>query len=294
MVAKGMHRSSKITLFLVGGVILALLAGYLGATIRGGGAGEEATKSSSSTAWSWVKKIRDNGELRVGVSSSPPGITEADDGTWQGFELIAPQAIADTLGVKLKTVPTTFENAVAALQANQFDMMVSLNVTPDRSLSIRFSIPHWVAEDVFLVRADSGFTSAQAVIDAGEPIAVPAGTSQDKALTARGANVLRLKSYQEANLALTSGRAVASFLDIPGAAAFASERDDVKIVVPRPSMSVQAVGYGLSPNIDESSLAYLNAELDTLLKRGVIEAAMIQSGYLTADQLGDLELKSSR
>jgi polar amino acid transport system substrate-binding protein len=288
-----MQRGTRVTLIIVGVIVLSLVGGYLGALVRGGTSSTTAGNTQSSS-WSWVDKVKKNGALRVGVASSPPGIVQGDDGKWKGFELIAPEAIAKTLGVKVKTVSTTFENAVAGLQADQFDMMVSLNMTPDRSLSIRFSSTEWTATDVFLVKADSGFKSADAIIATGKPIAVPAGTSQDKELTALKANVLRLKSYQDANLALTSGRAIASFLDVPGAASFAKQRDDVKILVPNPPISVQAVGYGMSPNIDEASLQFVDNSLDTLIKSGVIQRQMVKDGFVTTDQLGDLELSTSR
>ena len=61
-----MTKTSKITLAVLGVLIVALVGGYLGAGLRGGSSASAADSGAPGNA-AFLQKIKDRGELRVGV-----------------------------------------------------------------------------------------------------------------------------------------------------------------------------------------------------------------------------------
>ena len=111
------------------------------------GAAQAQTAAASST-WEQIQKTK---KLRVGAAlsepwyykdtddSSAPGGVKVGDTLWRGIGPNLGKLVADAMGVELEMVETTWGNAVAGLQANQFDTMFILDPTPVRALSVAFS-----------------------------------------------------------------------------------------------------------------------------------------------------------
>ena len=129
-----MTRTTKISLAVIGALVLALVGGYLGAGMRG------ADANASTQAGSWMDDIKDRGEFRVGVAIAPP-MTVEKDGKLGGANLIPLQHLADELGVKLVPVSATWNNIVAGLQAGRYDVAANLDSTLERAKAIQFSDP---------------------------------------------------------------------------------------------------------------------------------------------------------
>ena len=92
-----------------------------------------------------IDAIAERGTLRVGLtgdykpfsivdSAAPPGMT--------GLDVDMARSLADSLGVKLKIVPTTWKTMMADLLAEKFDIaMGGITVTLPRARTVLFSTP---------------------------------------------------------------------------------------------------------------------------------------------------------
>ena len=123
-------------------IFMGVLAGLLFAM-----AAPTAYAQSKST-WDQITETK---TLRLGVAISEPwyfkdansteegGGVKVGNDVWRGIGTLLGKEIADAMGVKLQLVETTWSNAVAGLQSNQFDFMFILDPTPQRALSVDFT-----------------------------------------------------------------------------------------------------------------------------------------------------------
>jgi ABC-type amino acid transport substrate-binding protein len=278
-----MTKTTKISLAVIGALVLALAGGYLGAGFRGAD-----SAAASATAGSWVQDIEDRGELRVGVAIAPP-MTVDKDGVLGGPNLIPLQQLADALDVKLVTVPADWENIVAGLQAGRYDVAANLDSTLERAKAIQFSDPVYEYQGVFVVKADSPYDSSEQIITSGEKVATPAGSAPGAAVAESGAEVLELTDYTSSLNAVEANRAIAVFADLPTAESQAQANDNYKIVVPDPAIYAATANYGVPADIDARSLELINIAIRGANLSGVMERAYVEENYLPIDQLGDLE-----
>ena len=104
-------------------------------------------------AQSTAQQIKQRGELRIGVTPGEPWFfKDPGSGDWSGIGYRMGQQVAKDMGVKLVPVETTWGNAVAAVQANQIDVMFVLDATDERKKAIDFpDAPFfWYAQGVLL------------------------------------------------------------------------------------------------------------------------------------------------
>lgn len=286
-------KQSRYTFYVIGVLILAWLAGYFGGKAGSdGGSTQAVAASGDSGKAAWVDGIKKAGELRVGCADAPPTIVVKADGTCTGPDLLPLQSFAAGIGVKVKTVATTWQNIVAGLQADKYDVAADLDQTVERSLAIRFTKPSWSYPGVFLVERDSSYTSSTQILDADKPIATSQGTALDAALQQAKANELRVDTYQNAAAGVKAGKAIAVFTDLGTAVDMATKDKSLGIVVPDPAVFVHHVAYGVPAGIDSRSMDILNVAIDNSVASGEIDRAFAEAGYRDVDALGDLEIKS--
>jgi len=86
--------------------------------------------------------VRATRMLRVGLTGDyAPYARLAPNGTLHGADVTMARALAQSLGVTLQIVPTTWKTMAADLQADRFDVaMGGVSVTPDRAAIGDFSI----------------------------------------------------------------------------------------------------------------------------------------------------------
>lgn len=286
-------KQSRYTFYVVGVLILAWLAGYFGGKAGSDGGSTQTVASSGDSAKSaWVDKIKKAGVLRVGCADAPPTIVVKTDGTCTGPDLIPLENFATGIGVKVKTVATTWQNIVAGLQADKYDVAADLDQTVERSLAIRFTNPSWSYPGVFLVERDSDFTTSTQILDSGKAIATSQGTALDTALQQAKAKELRVDTFQNAAAGVKAGKAVAVFADLGTAVDMATKDKSFGIIVPDPAIFVHHVAYGVPAGIDARSMDILDVAIDNSVASGEIDRAFAEAGYREADALGDLEIKS--
>jgi polar amino acid transport system substrate-binding protein len=278
-----MTKTSKITLAVLGVIIVALVGGYLGAGLHGGSPAAAAAGGSGEATF--LQKIKDRGELRVGVALAPPMTAQQADGSLGGPNLIPLQELAEELGGTLTPVPADWSNIVAGLQADRYDFAANLDATVERSLAIQFTDPVYEYQGVFVTKADSPYRTSDDLLGSGRPVATAQGSAPEAALKNGGANVQSIDNYTNAISTVQAGRAVAEFTDLPTAEAQTQADPTLKIVVPEPSIYSATANYGVPNTVDPWSLQTVNTAIQRAKDSGRLSQAYKDVNYFEIDDL---------
>lgn len=193
--------------------------------------------AAPSSTWEQVQK---NKVLRIGVVVAPPWFLKKPDGAWSGMGVSVSQAAANGLGVKLEFVETTFGNAVAALQANQIDMMPMLDPTPARAAAVSFpGNPLYYQTLGILVQSDASIKLWSELNNGKFRIGVAQGAAPDQFITANfpKATILRFPGNPEVLAAFQSKRVDGISLFHPALVNASNNMKLGKIVIPTPLRS---------------------------------------------------------
>ncbi|MDR5701639.1 substrate-binding periplasmic protein [Agromyces aerolatus] len=287
-----MARSKKPSpvLAALGVIVLGALAGFGAAMLAPSGASTASSGGASPGAW--IAEIKKNGELRVACADSPPTSKVEADGSCDGPVLLPFKELAEALDVEFVNVGTTYQSIIAGLQAGKYDIAANIDATMARTLAVRFTVPGWTYEGVFVIprSAAETYPTAESILIADAPVATAQGTSFDQALALRDLlqEPVLLQTYQDAAQAMKAGRASSLFTDIGTATTYVASDPDLCIVVPDPVIVTNSVVNGVSPNIDEHSLQTVNFAIEDSVNQGRFAAAMTESGYIAEDNLGSM------
>jgi polar amino acid transport system substrate-binding protein len=279
-----MTKTSKITLAVLGVIIVALVGGYLGAGLRGGSS-DSAGGSGAPGNGAFLQKIKDQGELRVGVALAPPMTTTLPDGTLGGPNLIPLQELAEELGVKLTPVPADWSNIVAGLQADRYDFAANLDATVERSLAIQFTDPVYEYQGVLVTKTDAPYRTSDDVLGSGQPIATAQGSAPEATLKNLGVNVQSIDNYTNAIATVQAGRAAAEFTDLPTAESQTQADPTLKIIVPDPVLYSATANYGVPSTADAWSLQAVNIAIQRAKDSGRLTKAYQDVNYFEIDNL---------
>ncbi len=155
-----------------------------------------------------LANIKQAGVLNVGVFEDfPPFASAGPDMTLHGYDIDVANALAKTLGVKLKLVGVTGQNRIPYLQEHKVDILLSVGQSPEREKVIDFTdayAPYYIA-----VLGPHALKVATAADLAGKSIGVNRGTLDDTSLTAASpasANIKRFDNYNGVITAFLSGQ----------------------------------------------------------------------------------------
>lgn len=102
-----------------------------------------AASTVSVLAQSMLEEVMQRGTLRVGMSTFVPWAMRDKKGELIGFEIDVAKKIAKDMGVEIEFVPTAWSGIIPALLAKKFDIIIGgLSVTPERNLTVNFTIPY--------------------------------------------------------------------------------------------------------------------------------------------------------
>ncbi len=102
---------------------------------------QEAQQALSSE--SVIETIKQNGVLRVGMSTFVPWAMRNKEGELIGFEIDVATQLAEDMGVEVEFVPTAWDGIIPALLAGKFDVIIGgMTITPERNLTVNFTAPY--------------------------------------------------------------------------------------------------------------------------------------------------------
>jgi polar amino acid transport system substrate-binding protein len=243
-----------------------------------GVAGVASAQAADDGGSTW-ERIHARKELRIGVAASEPWFRrDPATGGWSGLGTAVGEAMARDLDVKLVPVETTWGNAVAGLQANQFDVMFILDATPQRALAVDFPVqPLFYYAQGLLVRDGIDAKTWAGLNRADFRVAVTLGTAPDRDITARLplAAIQRFATNDQATLAFQSGHVDAVCFYHP---ALLMQRAQVKmgtVVLPEPVRASTTSG-GVRREADKTFRDWLGTAMDFYYVTGQTQAMFVQ------------------
>lgn len=243
-------------------------------------------------------RVRSSKKLRIGavLAANPFYYKDLKTGEWVGIYIDLAKEIAKELEAELDILETTYGNAVLDLQSDKVDIFLGLNPTPKRALAIDFSEP--LFQNGYCVLAKEGYKPATwaEMNNPDVKIAVDIGSSQD-ILVSRfcpNATIMRLKSADEATVALQSGRADVQCITFFLAMGILKKNPSVGVfVMPTPIMRATShIGFRREP--DKTMRDFVDAWIVYSSGLGLIRSIVINNfdavGIKEADFPPDVEI----
>lgn len=214
-----------------------------------------------------VDQIRERGALRIaGILNEDPYFSkDPRSGEWRGFVVEMGKNMADTLGVKLEVVESSWANSILDVQSGKVDLAFALTALPTRALSVSFSNPTYYNSFVMISPKDELKGKSWAELnDPKYTIAVDLGSAQDL-ITQQylpNANILRFKTRDEAVLALTTGKADAVINTVLNGMVMTKKNAQLgKVFIPEPVLSSPSV-IGMKLDSDSTWKGFVSAWAD--------------------------------
>jgi ABC-type amino acid transport substrate-binding protein len=214
MKSKVENQKLKIKNFRVGSLPLVILAvlvcAYLAFTWL-----VPAAPPKPDDTWT---RIQNEKIVRIGVDpSSPPFVADDGKGNLSGLDVALAKELANQWGAQIQWVYTGFDGLYDALNAKQFDMILSaLPYNPAKTQDVYFSHAYFNGGPILIVRGDDTTTTGLDKLQ-GRAIAVELGTNGDSvARKWQKRYTLQLREYhtaQDALRALQKNEARAAIVD---------------------------------------------------------------------------------
>ena len=229
------------------------------------------------------EKVQSEGVLKVGAAvAAPHAIRDPKTGEWSGVAIDVLKKFAETLEVEFQVVDTTWDNIIAGMQANKWDIAVALNRTPRRAIAINYSAPYWFYQ-ISLVynksneKIDSSWKSLADFDKSGVTIAVMSGTAQDHSITPliQNATIARLPDFDASRMAVISNRADVLADDADGNMLFAESNPEWSAtVIPDPAIAKQGIAFGFRETVPLEDIQALDILIEELRAEGVMDQWM--------------------
>jgi polar amino acid transport system substrate-binding protein len=237
--------------------------------------------------------IKSKGTLIVGTEAqyAPNEFIASDGHTVIGMDPDMVKAIAAVLGLKAQMVNSTFEAIIPGLSAGRYDVGASsFTDTKEREKTVDF-VTYLSVGQAFLTKANGGPTPNTLADLCGLTVAVEKGTvefeeaeKQNKKCKEAGKPIklLVFPGQNDANLALSSGRAEVDYADSP-IIAYQVRKLGVSV---RSSPTFGAAPYGLAlpkgngmakPVLEALKVLMANGTYAAILKRWELQSAAISN-----------------
>lgn len=211
-----------------------------------------------------IDQIRDRGVLRVaGIPTEAPYfVRDIRTGEWSGFVVDMAADMAETLGVNLEMVESSWANSILDIQSGRVDLAFALTALPTRALSIYFSEPTYFNSFVIVSPNEELANASWADLNSPDvTIAVDTGSAQDNIARAYlpRANMLRFQTRDEAVIAVATGRADALINTVLNSMVMRSRNPAIgDVYVPEPRLSSPSV-IGVNYAADEQFKTFVSA-----------------------------------
>ncbi|MGC2963748.1 polar amino acid transport system substrate-binding protein [Paraburkholderia sp. GV068] len=237
-----------------------------------------SAKADDGSTWQNVRKA---GVLRCGAATAPPYVMrDVTTGKYRGFfSELCRQFGENVLKVKVEFVNTTWDNIVAGLQSDKWDLSLALNDTPARREAISFSKPavDYTVSFAYNKKNPKFANGIKTLADIDRKdvnVAVMSGTAADKAITAtlKHANIVRLPGDDEVRLSLLSRRVdMVADPSITNMLLTQAHPEWAATFSPNPPLAHQDVAFGIRKDIPAADVAVLNSFIDQQVKTGQID-----------------------
>ncbi|WP_029005918.1 transporter substrate-binding domain-containing protein [Azorhizobium doebereinerae] len=270
-------------------------AGAATAAAMGGLIAPAAAQTAEETTFDRIRRTK---KLRIGAvaGAAPYYHKDLASGQWKGFYIDISKALADELEVQLEITETTWGNAVLDLQANKIDIFFGLNPTPKRALVVDFSVPVFSNAFTMLTKKDFAPKTWAELNTPDVKISVDVGSSHDQVVSrlCPKAQIVRLKSADEATMALISGRVDAQCIILMLALTVRKKNPNVgQLLVPTPVFSTTS-NAGFRREGDKTWRDYVNTWIDYNKGLGFIRSTIIANmelvGVTEADMPAGIQL----
>ncbi len=231
--------------------------------------------------------IKTKGTVTVAMDATyPPDEFIASDGhTIIGLDADLGKALGQAMGIKWNPVNATFATIIPGLQSGKYDIgLSSFGDTKAREKVVNF-VDYFQAGEAFYVKAGSPTTITSMSSLCGKSVAVENGTTeqtdaatQSKKCTAAGKPAVTVHAYStqdEANLAVSSGRADAGFADSQVAAWIVKESNGV-FKLSGPSFFV--VPYGIAVPKTSGMTTPVLAAMKAIMAKGIYKQILAKWG----------------
>lgn len=196
-----------------------------------------------------------------------------------GIDADIAKAVADKLGLELKTEDMEFDSIITAVQTGKADMgLAGMTVTDERKQSVNFSDTYATGIQVIIVTEDSDIASVDDL--AGKKIGVQLSTTGDiYASDDYGEdNVEKYNKGADAVMALKQGKVDAVIIDNEPAKNFVAANDGLKIL----DTEYVTEDYAACINKENTELLdAVNGALTELKEDGTLQKIIDQ--YITAE-----------
>jgi polar amino acid transport system substrate-binding protein len=229
------------------------------------------------------------GVLKIGTDASyPPFESIGDDNkTVVGLDADLAKGIAETLGVKVKMIPTAWDGIIPSLKAKRFDLIMSaMDDTPEREKQVDYV--NYMKVPAFGMLVPKGNPEGLKTLAdlCGKAISVQKGTTQADAVDAAnkdcGAKPMKVRTFPteaDAQLQVRTGRAVADVTDQVVAVYVASSKGGGKLdAVPIPDQPASIKGIAVRKDATELRDA-VQAALGKMHESGAYQDVLKQWGF---------------
>jgi len=292
---------------LISGAVLAL------ALLTGCGSSKSSSTASTATVATPTPSVNAAIAAQVPAAIKEKGtLTVASEAEYAPNEFIAPdghtvigmdpdlvKALAAVMGLKAQVVNSTFEAIIPGLAAGRYDIGASsFTDTKEREKTVDF-VTYLSVGQAFLTKANGGPKPNTLADLCGHKVSVEKGTveleeaeKQNKKCKSEGKATIKLLVFpgqNEANLALSSGRAEIDYADSP-IIAYQVRKLGVSV---RSSPTFGAAPYGLAlpkgngmakPVLEALKLLMANGTYAAILKRWELQTAAISNPVINGAQ----------
>ena len=233
--------------------------------------------------------VKAKGTVAVAMDATyPPDEYIASDGhTIIGMDADLGKALGQAMGIKWNPVNATFDTIIPGLQSGKYDIgLSSFGDTKAREKVVNF-VDYFQAGEAFYVKAGSPTTITSMSSLCGKTVAVESGTTeqvdataQSTKCTAAGKPAVTVHTYStqdEANLAVSSGRADAGFADSQVAAWIVKESNGV-FKLSGPSFFV--VPYGIAVPKTSGMTTPVLAAMKAVMAKGIYKQILAKWGVI--------------
>jgi polar amino acid transport system substrate-binding protein len=245
--------------------------------------------------------IKKKGTLSVGTEAeyAPNEFVGPDGHTIIGMDPDLVKALAAVMGLKAHLINSTFEAIIPGLASGRYDLGASsFTDTKEREKTVDF-VTYLSVGQAFLTKANGGPQPNTLSDLCGHTVSVEKGTveleeaeKQNKKCKSEGKATIKLLAFpgqNEANLALSSGRAEIDYADSP-IIAYQVRKLGVSV---RSSPTFGAAPYGLAlpkgngmakPVLEALKLLIANGTYAAILKRWELQTAAISNPVINGAQ----------